>query len=178
MKKILIGLLSLVLVFAVVTIVKADKPSDLGFSDDGYNDTARIFNGTSYDWCYARGWTNIQCEAYFGKYVNDKLVMKWNAEWDRGNAENWLNPPYKAWTSNEWNGLNGGSGSNWHYKIVWVGSCGSDYTPLPNGGYCIWGQFETIMDQGIDPNLGPGHLWFAHADPTGYGAYFKPTPTP
>ena len=96
--------------------------------------------------------------------------MKWTEDWDRGNDENWANPPYdSAWIDNEWNGKKDGSGSVWHYKIKWVGPCGADYTPLPDGGYCIWGQFETIMDQGVDPNVGPGHLWYAHALPNGYG---------
>lgn len=31
------------------------------------------------------------------------------------------------------------------------------------------GPFATVMDQGIDPAYGPGHIWFAHANPTGYG---------
>gem|GEM_PF-5405310 len=32
------------------------------------------------------------------------------------------------------------------------------------------GQSEVIMDQGIDPKIGPGHLWFALAKPNGFGA--------
>ena len=109
------------------------------------------------------------CNGYLGDYDNDKLVMKWNAEWDRGNAEGWSNPPYDAWENNQWNGsAPGGSGAVWHYKIVWVGPCGDDCTPLANGGYCIWGQFATIMDQGTD---GGAHYWFAHALPSGYGSY-------
>jgi hypothetical protein len=155
-----------VLVFATVPAYAAN-----GFNEYGYNYKARIFNGTAMGWCLARGWTEAQCEAYFGVYVNDKLVMKWNAEWDRGNAENWAYPPYGAWENNEWNGaFPGGSGAVWHYKIKWVGPCGADYTPLPDGGYCIWGQFDVIQDQGIDPNIGPGHIWFALAKPNGYGA--------
>jgi hypothetical protein len=139
-----------------------------GFDQYGYNRQARIFNGTGSSWCLARG-AAANC---LGIYSPDKLVMKWNAEWDRGNAENWTNPPYDAWENNEWNGnAAGGSGAVWHYKIVWVGACGADGTPLPNGGYCIWGQFEVLMDQGVDPNIGPGHIWFAHANPTGYGSY-------
>lgn len=136
----------------------------------GYNYKARIFVGTPYQWCEARGWSESQCENYFGPYVNDKLTMKWNAEWDRGNQENWQNPPYDAWENNEWNGaFPGGSGAVWHYKIKWIGPCGADYTPLPDGGYCLWGQFEVLMDQGIDPNIEPGHIWVAHGIPTGYG---------
>jgi hypothetical protein len=137
-----------------------------GFDQYGYNNTARVFNGTGSSWCVAGG-QGANC---LGIYSPDKLVMKWNAEWDRGNAELWLNPPYAAWTTNEWNGkAAGGSGAVWHYKIVWVPPCGADLTPLPDGGYCIWGQFDVIMDQGVDPNYGPGHIWFARATPNGLG---------
>lgn len=37
--------------------------------------------------------------------------------------------------------------------------------------YGIWGQFAVIMDQGTGPKVGPGHIWFSHASPAGYGAY-------
>ncbi len=108
------------------------------------------------------------CTDYLGPYANDKLIMKWNAEWDRGNDEGWSNPPYDAWENNNWNGIfPGGSGEIWHYKIKWIGPCGSDGTPLPDGGYCIWGQFEVIMSQGTVANE---HFWETHAIPTGYGA--------
>jgi hypothetical protein len=138
-----------------------------GFDQFGYNNKARIFNGP------ADGVDRVLDNAVWGDptYANDYLVMKWNAEWDRGNLEGWTDPNgYKAWTDNEWNGnVKGGSGAVWHYKIKWIGICGADYTPLLDGGYCIWGQFEVLMDQGKDPNIGPGHIWFAHANPTGYG---------
>ena len=153
----------------LVLLIPVATTADGGFNQFGYNNKARIFNGTGESWCLERG-ASAGC---LGIYSPDKLVMKWNAEWDRGNAEGWADPKgYKAWEDNEWNGMvAGGSGAVWHYKIVWVGNCGADYTPLANGGYCIWGQFATIMDQGKDPNYGVGHLWFAHANPTGYGAY-------
>jgi hypothetical protein len=139
-----------------------------GFNQFGYNYQARLFNGTGESWSLAKGLP----ANYLGIYAKDKLVMKWNAEWDRGIAEKWLQPPYQAWENNEWNGaFPGGSGAVWKYKIVWVGPCGAEGTKLPDGGYCIWGQFETIMDQGKDPSYGPGHLWFAKANPAGYGAY-------
>lgn len=139
---------------------------DKGFDQYGYNRSARIFNGTYSSWCVERG-APANC---VGIYSPDKLLMKWNEEWDRGNAENWANPPYSAWINNEINGnTKGGSGSVWHYKIQWVGPCGVDGTPLPDGGYCIWGIFEVLMDQGKDPNYGPGHLWFARANSNGYG---------
>lgn len=168
-KKILVGMASAVVGLALfATPAFADKPSDTGFDDNGYNNTANIFNGTGSSWCIAKALSS-DC---LGIYSPDSLIMKWNNEWVRGNLENWSNPPYRAWENNEWNGnVVGGSGAVWHYKIVWVGSCGADLTPLANGGYCIWGQFEVIMDQGVDPSYGPGHFWFAHANPTGYGAY-------
>ena len=138
-----------------------------GFDQYGYNRKARIFNGLASGWCLERG-APANC---MGAYSNDKLLMKWNAEWDRGNAEGWTDSDgYSAWIDNEWNGaFSGGSGAVWHYKIKWIGTCGADGTPLPDGGYCIWGQFEVLMDQGKDPSYGPGHIWFAKAIPNGYG---------
>ncbi len=149
--------------------VRGTKDVDAGFNQYGYNYTARIFNGTGETWALAKG---LPAD-YLGLYAQDKLVMKWNAEWDRGNKENWANPPYGAWTDNEWNGkgVANGSGQVWHYKIVWNPPCGADLTPLSGGGYCIWGQFRVVMNQGQDPNSGPGHLWFSKASPAGYGAY-------
>ena len=138
-----------------------------GFDQFGYNRTARIFNGPATGWCLQRGF-QANC---LGIYSPDKLVMKWNAEWDRGNAEGWTDPNgYAAWEDNEWNGnVKGGSGAVWHYKIKWVGNYVADPSLIPEGGYGIWGQFAVIMDQGRDPSYGPGHLWFARAKPNGYG---------
>ncbi len=143
-----------------------------GFDGAGYNRTARIFNGTGWSWCMDKVGNAAWCSSYLGPYANDKLLMKWNAEWDRGNAEGWSNPPYDAWENNEWNGRGrNGSGAVWHYNIAWVGPCGPAGTPLPDGGYCIWGQFEVLMDHGTDPSFGPGHIFFALATPAGYGAH-------
>src|SRR3989344_1161030 len=76
-----------------------------GFAQYGYNLKARNFVGTCHSWYIGKfGGTDAQATAYCGAYDNDKLVMKWNAEWDRGNAENWVNPPYDAYLNNEWNG--------------------------------------------------------------------------
>jgi len=159
--------LELVALFLLAMLAFATVPAYAGngFDQYGYNRTARIFNGPASGWCLEQG-RPADC---LGIYSNDKLTMKWNAEWDRGNAENWANPPYAAWENNEWNGaFPGGSGAVWHYKIKWIGGC-VDGTPLPDGGYCIWGQFDVIQDHGIDPNIGPGHIWFALAKPNGYG---------
>jgi hypothetical protein len=158
----------IVIVVALVLAVAVPAIGAGGFDQYGYNNTARIFNGA------ADGVDRTLDGAVWGDptYANDKLVMKWNAEWDRGNAEGWTKPPYAAWEDNEWNGkAKGGSGQIWHYKIIWFNNVNSlpDFAALPDGGYVLWGQFEVIMDQGFDPNVGPGHLWYAHAKPTGYG---------
>ena len=137
-----------------------------GFDQNGYNYCARIFNGTGSSWCLARGAPS----GCLGIYSPDKLVMKWNAAWDACNNIGTAGACAGAWTDNEWNGkIAGGSGEVWHYKIQWVGSC-TDGTSFPDGGYCVWGQYEVLMDQGIDPNVGPGHIWNALAKPNGYGA--------
>lgn len=138
-----------------------------GFDEFGYNNTARIFNGTGMSWCLAKNLDETWCRGYMGNSINDKIVMKWNAEWDRGNAENWSKPPYNAWTDNEWNGMKGGSGTVWHYKIAWNEPCSKGIEPT-DGGYCIWGQFKVLMDQGTLP--GGGHDWWAKSTPAGYGA--------
>ncbi|MBI4099618.1 hypothetical protein HY440_01280 [Candidatus Microgenomates bacterium] len=144
-----------------------------GFDANGYNNTARLFNGTLLQWCTARSIDPSSCPGYGFGSNSDRIVMKWNAEWDRGKGEDWASPPYNAWTNNEWNGkVDGGSGFVWHYKIAWYApDCGPDLSPLPNGGYCIWGQFAVIMDQGVDPTS--THTMFALGSPAGYGAYYS-----
>jgi hypothetical protein len=188
MKRILSILLATLLValtFGTKTIL-ADKPVDFdektgavikvvgdqGFDQWGYNRTARIFSGTGLSWCMEQGASQASCTTSLTDgttyYGNDKLIMKWNAEWDRGNAENWTSASYNAWSDNEWNGMApGGSNETWHYKFVWVGPC-ADGTPLPNGGYCIWGQFAVIMSHGT---YGGAHFWYTLAQPAGYGTY-------
>ncbi len=156
----------LTLIVALLTLATVAYAAG-GFDEFGYNRKARIFNGPASGWCLARG-APADC---MGIYSNDRLVMKWNAEWDRGNAEGWTDPNgYDAWEDNEWNGaFPGGSGAVWHYKIAWDQECATSGVPSRAGGYCIWGQFEVLMDQGKDPSYGPGHLWFAKAIPNGYG---------
>jgi hypothetical protein len=184
MKRALLSfVVSLVMLAGSITPALADKPvdfdertgatlrttSDNGFDTFGYNRTARIFSGTGLSYCMAPGVSEADCLASYGPYAQDRLIMKWNAEWDRGNAENWASPPYSAWLDNEWNGMvPGGSGETWHYKYVWVDPCGAYGTPLANGGYCIWGQFAVIMSHGT---FGGAHFWDALAQPAGYGTY-------
>jgi hypothetical protein len=140
-----------------------------GFDANGYNDCARIFNGTYSSWCVAGGQVP-GCVA--APYTNDKVVMKWNAAWDACNAVGTADACAGAWTDNEVNGkITGGSGEVWHYKIKWVGlPCGPTNMNWSDGGYCIWGSDEVLMDQGIDPNSGDGHFMNALAKPNGYGS--------
>lgn len=162
MKKIIMFALFLLL---AVPSMAADK----GFDQYGYNYTARNFVGTYTSWAMSKyGWTYDQAQTNLGAWANDKLVMKWNAEWDRGNAENWANGPYKAWTSNEWNGRANGSGEVWHYKIVWVGDYVANPDLIPEGAYGIWGQFAVVMDNGS--NADRVHT-LMHSSPGGYGAF-------
>lgn len=146
----------------IVTTIQNDDVAGK-FDDLGYNRTARIFNGP------ADGVDGTLDGAVWGDatYASDHLKMKWNSEWDRGNAEGWANGPYAAWIDNTWNGkFPGGSGDEWLYRIKWIGLCGADGTPTGDGGYCIWGQFEVIFDGGTILNQ---HFWFAHATPAGFG---------
>ncbi len=151
-------------------VTRGNHKDGHGFDEFGYNRTARIFNGTALGWCMEKlGYDEAGCVAYLGIYAYDKLVMKWNAGWDEGNLDNWSDPSYDAWENNEWNGnVPGGSGEVWHYKIVWVGDCVDNPDLVPAGGYCIWGQFATLMDQGTADGE---HSWLAHALPSGYGFY-------
>lgn len=173
MKKLVFLAIAALLIVALMvpaTAALAAKPPDNGFDQFGYNNVARIFNGTGESWAMGKlGMTHDEAEVYMGAYAHDKIVMKWTADWDRGNDEGWINTYPKAWTDNEWNGkVPGGSGEVWHYKIVWIGGSGVDYMPLPDGGYRLWGPFEVLMDQGTTAD--GKHTWLAKANPAGYGA--------
>ena len=157
---------------AAATCTIGTKTYQRGFDEFGYNRCARNFVGVFGGWCaqYGAGWN---CEAPgwegYAPFANDHLVMKWNAEWDRGKIEGWTDPNgYGAWEDNEWNGmLPNGSRVTEHVKIIWVGSCGADGTVLPDGGSCIWGQFEVLMDQGMNDGV---RYVLSHVTPNGYGA--------
>ena len=155
-------------IFAAIVVLAVPATAALaggGFDQYGYNYQANIFVGD------ADGVDRVLDGAVWGDatYANDHLVMKWSDAWDdaRFNGAPW-SPD--AWENNEWNGAApGGSGEVWHYKIVWVGACGANGTPLPDGSYCIWGQFAVIMDQGITTAADVEHVWLTHANPAGYG---------
>jgi hypothetical protein len=164
LKKLLFPITLVFSLFLFASSLFAAKPTENGFNEFGYNYKARLFQGT------ADGVDKILDGKVWGSpiYANDKLVMKWNAEWDRGNLEGWTDPEgYDAWENNEWNGaIPGGSGEVWHYKIKWVGSKLEESSRWVEGGYPIWGQFEVIMDHGT---VDGEHIWYAHGIPNGYG---------
>lgn len=165
MKKLILAVSSVLVSLSFLFVVPAFAAS--GFDQYGYNDTARNFVGTGNSWCLAGGYG----ENCLGIYSSDKLIMKWNKAWDDCNANGYDDPIYclGAWTDNEWNGMNNGSDSVWHYKIIWVGSLGESSPYWLPGGYLVWGNYEVVMDQGTDST---GHWWYALATPNGYGAVF------
>ncbi len=135
-----------------------------GFDQFGYNYQARVFVGK------ADGVDRNLDGTVWGDpfYANDHLVMKWSKGWDDARFHGAPWGP-NAWEDNEWNGMMpSGSGEVCHYKIVWVGPELENSPYWREGGYAIWGQFEVLMDMCIN---GDGHIWGAHAVPTGYGAY-------
>jgi hypothetical protein len=166
--------LMFVLVLLALLVMPSTAAAGGGFDEWGYNLTARNFVGTGWSWCMGKVGDETWCADYLGPYANDKLVMKWNAEWDRGNAEGWSDPDgYDAWCSNEWNGMvPGGSGETWHYKQVWDQGCRDTGEPsggvVKGNGYCIWGQFAVIMSHGTYDGQ---HFWDVLVNPAGYGFY-------
>jgi hypothetical protein len=162
---VLVFLAGMIVGYLLTVVVKGSvlgAKTGTGFDEFGYNYNARIFTGK------ADGVDRSLDGAVWGDstYANDHLVMKWSKGWNEARFHNGTWGP-DAWEDNEWNGkVAGGSGEIWHYKIKWVGPCGADGTPMEDGGYCIWGQFEVIFSQGTVANE---HFWEAHANPTGYG---------
>ena len=141
-----------------------------GFNQFGYNYTARLFNGTYMQWCQEYGITDPgTCSTDLGgSSVNDQLIMKWNAAWDACNANQTAADFAGAWLDNEINGMVPvGDATVWHYKIVYSQSC-TDTGTTSSGGYCIWNDYEVIMDQGISGGI---HTSNALVTPNGYGAY-------
>jgi hypothetical protein len=158
--------------------IPGDGVVKTGFDQYGYNRCAGNFVGLFGGWCadYGRGWDCLGLNVYgiadfasYNTYAKDHLVMKWNAAWDACNADYSPENCAGAWTDNEFNGmLPDGSRTTEHVKIVWIGGdCGADYTLLADGGYCIWGAYEAVMDQGKGDD-GVRYV-LAHAVPSGYG---------
>lgn len=162
MKKIILGIIFFVAVFAFIA---SPAKAAGGFDQYGYNDTARIFVGL------ADGVDRNLDGTVWGDptYANDHLVMKWNKAWDTCNDNGYTDPKFclGAWTTNEWNGMNpDGSQSNWHYKIIWVGPLAEASPYWVDGGYSVWGNYETISDHGVDPS---GHQVYAKGIPNELG---------
>ena len=160
MKKILIGATVGLIMAGVMSIPAFAKG---GFDEFGYNEQANIFNAN------ADGVDRNLDGKVWGDpaYANDHLVMKWNEAWDECNdaGNNDIDVCLGAWTTNEWNGMNpDGSRSNWHYKIIWVGSVLESSPYWVDGGYPVWGNYEVISDHGIDAS---GHQVYAHGVPNG-----------
>ncbi|MCR4305848.1 MAG: hypothetical protein NUV73_02065 [Candidatus Daviesbacteria bacterium] len=164
---------SLIATFLMTAVTHAGTTG--GFDEFGYNETARNFVGTGSSWCQGKlHKSKAYCDTYMGVYADDKLVMKWNAEWDRGNDEGWSDPNgYAAWTDNEWNGRANGSGEIWHYKIAWDRGCALNKIPsgtaAKGGAYCLWGPFAMLQSQGSGADK--VHYWDVLLKPAGYGAY-------
>lgn len=132
-----------------------------GFDQFGYNRCAHNFVGTFGGYCAARG-APADCAGVSG---DSRLNMKWNEEWDRGNATRWAAAPYDAWLDNQAKGTYA-DGSAWseHFKTKWDAKCVASGVGT-NGEPCIWGQFAILMDQGKGPT---GHEWWTR-NSTGYG---------
>jgi hypothetical protein len=139
-----------------------------GFDEFGYNYKARIFVGP------ADGVDKVLDGAVWGDptYANDHLVMSWSKGWDNARFNGGAWGP-DCWEDNEWNGMApDGSRYTEHFKCVWCGTPTdpADPTTAPywrEGGYLIWGQFEAIMDHGMDPEH--SRYVSAFANPCGYG---------
>lgn len=136
-----------------------------GFDQYGYNRCAHQFVGTFAGYCAARG----QGPTCGGVVGSTKLVMKWNEEWDRYNADHYgTNGPYDAWLDNEMHGayLDGTPFSE-HFKTRWDAVCvATGGVASANGGTCIWNSFEVLMDQGTENGE---HIWWTKLTPAGYG---------
>jgi hypothetical protein len=63
-----------------------------GFDQFGYNRCAHHFVGTYGSWCAQIG-APANCGGGDG---DSRLNVKWNEEWDRGNATGWTAGPYDA----------------------------------------------------------------------------------
>jgi hypothetical protein len=161
MKKILMSLFVASMFLVSFGFVAAN-----GFDEFGYNYKARIFVGI------ADGFDGFFDGKLWGDptYANDYLVVKWSKDWELAcdlglSCEG-------AWYKYEFNGMvPNGSGAVWIQRLEWTNSCNGvpNGEILPDGGYCLWGTYKVIMDQGKDPNYSPGHIWGVHAIPTGNG---------
>lgn len=161
----------------------AGNPISLGYDQFGYNYQAHMFNGT-----YDGSDRNLD-GTYWGQtgdYVDDKLMMKWSDAWlanvdcnkdgklDRGLIDGVVGGISKGWLTNHVVGdyVDTNTNIDPHYtdftKIVWVGNCVADPTLVPEGGYCLWGQYTIIQEVYNDPAMGFNGLYSKFGAP-GFG---------
>ena len=129
-------------------ITCALNPGAPGFNQCGYNYVARVFSGP------ADGAERILDGTVYTDptYANDHLVMKWDTAWDACNAHGYNDPNYclGAGVTNEWNGMVPGDGPvTERVKTIRIGSLAYDGPWWVVGRCSIWGNYETIMDQGM-----------------------------
>ena len=137
----LLGVLPAVLMALAVAL---PATAQTALDDYGYNHAAKNILGTGDSWDRTLDGT------YEGDptYANDRLTVRWNAEWARGMQEQWSDPDgyAGAWLSNQWNGNTpGGSGELASYKFSWVGDC-TVGEAIAGAGTCTRDQFAVIVD--------------------------------
>ena len=148
----------LVPIRGVMTIVR------VGFDEFGYNRCAHNFVGTFGGWCTQRS-LSVDCGGVTG---DTRLNMKWNEGWDVGNATGWSKGPYDAWLDNEIRGTDlSGVAFSEHFKTKWDQACADGSVSGTDGGPCIWGSFEVLMDQGTENGA---HVWWTKLSPAGFGS--------
>jgi len=149
---------------AGMCVLASGATANTGFDEFGYNRCAHVFNGPWAGYCTQRG-LGPDC---YGVRGDTHLNMKWNEEWDRGNATGWAEGPYDARLDNQTNGwYEDGTPFSEHFKTRWDQGCADTGGAVSsNGGECIWGQFEVLMYQGKEDGL---HLWWSKLTPAGYG---------
>lgn len=119
----------------------------------GYNRIAREFKGTGANWCIA----NKQDKACLGEYALSTFLIKWNADWDKGNKDAWVLTPYNATVTVQVDGTT--------YTVTWVGNC-ADGEVFQSGGTCVWGEYAASADNGTDPTSGVLGTWLTRASPS------------
>ena len=160
----IVGLaVALLMALAATTPVTAQS----AFDAYGYNQDAMIFIGTGDSWDRTLDGVSAGDPAH----ANDRLTMRWNAEWARGMQEGWADPDgyAGAWLSHSWNGnVPGGSGELASYKIDWVGACATG-EPVAGSGTCFRDQFAVMVDSG---GSGGDDAWTTYASLPIYGVTF------
>ena len=104
------------------------------------------FDGAGATWCLA---VHVRTDCT-GRQANDGLQVRWSPQWQRGVETRWEDfAGYDgAWMTNDWSGNGRGrTGEDWHVRVRWVGPC-SPGDSFPDGGHCLWGQFDGLVIAG------------------------------